>query len=100
MNELQFFKICKKAFRKIKDSSPIDTGNLRFNAIEIKFINNTTVEIKVNEEIAPYMVYTNEKWISPKWNGRKNPNEQWWNNVIEEFVSELQAELGATVVKE
>ena len=25
----------------------------------------------------PYVPYTVEKWISPRWRGRKNPNEQW-----------------------
>lgn len=29
-----------------------------------------------------YMPYTNERWISPRWHGRKNPNEQWWQNAI------------------
>ncbi len=29
-----------------------------------------------------YMPYTNEKWISPKWNGKKNPNEAWWQQSI------------------
>ena len=25
----------------------------------------------------PYTVYTIEKWLSPKWRGRTNPNENW-----------------------
>lgn len=24
-----------------------------------------------------YIAYTVERWISPQWRGRKNPNEQW-----------------------
>jgi hypothetical protein len=24
------------------------------------------------------MPYTNEPWVSPKWNGKPNPNEAWW----------------------
>ena len=26
-----------------------------------------------------YMPYTTEKWISPRWRGRANPNEKWWD---------------------
>ena len=33
------------------------------------------------------MPYTNEVWISPKWNGKKNPNEGWWNNAVEFIVN-------------
>ena len=32
----------------------------------------------VDESIAPYVPYTNEPWISEKWNGKKNPNEGWF----------------------
>ena len=33
-------------------------------------------------EQAYYMPYTNEKWISPRWHGKQNPNEDWWDKAI------------------
>lgn len=54
------------------------TGNMAFNAAQINFSYKGVCEICINEDIAPYVPYTNEKWISPKWKGHKNPNEGWF----------------------
>ena len=35
------------------------------------------------------MPFTNEEWISPRWNGKKNPNEHWWNNIVIVTMNEL-----------
>lgn len=63
----------------LKSRSPIRTGNLRFNSIKRKTFSENDVHIYVNQKIAPYMVYTNEPWISPRWHGKKNPNEGWFD---------------------
>ncbi len=57
---------------------PIRTGNLSKNGILI--INDTTIGI--GGEVAPYAVYTNEKWEDECWGGKKNPNEGWIQNAI------------------
>ena len=31
---------------------------------------------------AYYMPYTNEKWVSPRWHGKQNPNEDWFDKAI------------------
>lgn len=36
----------------------------------------------VNKEKGYYMPYTNEKWVSPRWKGKQNPNEKWWQSSI------------------
>ena len=33
------------------------------------------------------MPFTNEVWKSPKWNGKKNPNQGWWNNAMEMVIA-------------
>lgn len=35
---------------------------------------------------AYYMPYTNEKWISPHWKGKKNPNENWFDESIHDVA--------------
>ena len=40
------------------------------------------------------MPFTNEPWISPKWKGKKNPNEEWFQK-----ASEMIANLVATETK-
>lgn len=58
------------------------TGNLAFNAITWELRDPNTFVIYVDESIAPYMPYTNEPWIHPRWGGKKNPNEGWWQRAV------------------
>jgi hypothetical protein len=80
-------RIAHEAYNYLKSVSPYDTGNLRYNAIKIIKHSNSKYEILIDGRIAPYAVYTNEKWISPKWNGRKNPNEK-WIDMAAQFIAE------------
>ena len=45
---------------------------------------------------AYYMPYTNEKWISPKWRGAKNPNEHWFDEAIYD-VARLCSQKGVSI---
>ena len=70
------------------------TGNMRFNASSCRVVSPDTVEVKVDAAIAPYVVYTNEPWTSPKWNGRQNPNEGWFEKATLEFARYLASAMG------
>ena len=61
------------------------TGNLAFNALHYE-VRGRRLVVYVNEDIAPYVPYTNEPWISPRWHGKKNPNEGWWNRFAQELI--------------
>ena len=74
------------------------TGNLKYNSLKVLKVPNG-VYIYVNENIAPYMPYTNERWISPRWKGAQNPNEKWWEKMTEKFIEDLATELGGKVRK-
>ncbi|MBQ0099308.1 MAG: hypothetical protein KBS91_02035, partial [Firmicutes bacterium] len=52
-----------------------------------------TCNIYINEDIAPYMPFTNEKWVAKRWNGKQNPNEQWFDNAVKFIVDEIRKEL-------
>lgn len=82
------------ALRILRQHSPVRTGNLRYNATNAERITTDTVSVYIDGDIAPYAPYTNETWISPKWNGKKNPNEGWVDRAVEEIVAHLAAELG------
>lgn len=73
----------------LRNGTPIKTGNLRYNAVQVESLNYGVWRIFVNEDIAPYMPYTNEPWTSPRWNGAKNPNEGWWQRETERILTEL-----------
>ena len=79
---------------RVKKWVPRDTGNLADNAIQFNvYYNGGLIDISVNPYIAPYMPYTNEPWLSPKWNGKKNPNEGWWDRFAAEFARRLARKL-------
>lgn len=54
------------------------TGNL-LSTFKIEGINDNVCRCSIGGKQADYMPYTNEKWISPRWHGKKNPNESWWD---------------------
>jgi hypothetical protein len=70
------------------------TGNLRFNATIIEQSGADEITIYIDQSLAPYAVYTNEPWISPKWKGKKNPNENWFEKAAEKYASELARMIG------
>lgn len=70
------------------------TGNLAFNATKFNYLGDNVWEIIVDESIAPYMPYTNEPWTSPKWNGKKNPNEGWFDRMAADIAEIVRRNLG------
>lgn len=73
---------------------PIDTGNLRYNAFKIARTGINSWRIYIDHAIAPYDIYVNGKWVSPKWNGKQNPNEGFWQEVCDFIVDYLHQKLG------
>lgn len=82
--------IAYRAYWRVYNNSPIDTGNLRFNALRIVQLSKKHWEVYIDQKIAPYMPYTNEPWLSPKWNGKKNPNEGWWDDTAKLIYEEIE----------
>lgn len=73
------------------------TGNMRMNATKCEQIGEGEFIVWVDASIAPYVVYTNEPWISPKWKGAKNPNEKWFEMATEQFAASLASRLNGTL---
>lgn len=85
--------IPRRAGVKLKHPNAIVTGNLKYNATKIKHMGDTS-SVFVDENVAPYVPYTNEPWLSPKWRGAKNPNENWFEDFTKVFAEQLARELG------
>lgn len=74
------------------------TGNMAYNATRLKIYKPTTsgdkiihkAEIFIDEKIAPYVPYTNEPWISPRWLGHKNPNEGWFERSANSLATKIK----------
>lgn len=88
--------IMRRLLKFIQNKTPFDTGNLT-DSTKIKRIAPNVWELYIeagddpydrNYErgVAPYIPFVNEKWTSARWRGRKNPNENYWNNAIERAI--------------
>lgn len=75
------------------------TGNLAFNATKIEHTDERTSVIYVDDDIAPYMKYTNEPWISSYWKGHKNPNEGWFGRVAKDLATYIATAWGGVVME-
>ena len=97
MTKERFDQVCMNCVEYLKKLSPIDTGNLRYNAIRYEWIDENTFKIYVDKSIAPYMPYTNEPWRAKRWNGKKNPNERWWQDAVEFIAQYISEELNGEI---
>ena len=109
MTDREFEEICIKIFKEHQNRVPYtpesgtfrkgkqtearyhraSTGNMRYNATRKKFIRTDVFEFGTYDDVAPYVVYTNEPWKSPKWKDAKNPNEQWFQDSVHLICQEL-----------
>lgn len=100
MTRSEFYSLCNFILLELRKRTPYDTGNLANNATNMVLIDPDTMKFYVDGYIengvefgvAPYVVYVNEPWISPKWGGKKNPNEHYWNNFCEVTLKQLIAQ--------
>lgn len=74
------------------------TGNMAFNASKLKQFRSFGV-IYVDDAIAPYVPYTNEPWISPRWKGHKNPNQSWFEKATHKVAKHIAQQLKGRLVK-
>lgn len=103
MTQAQFLKkykrVCEAGFKQLRKMYvPYDTGNLANDALRYVW-EGTTFHMYVNEDIAPYMVFTNEPWLSEYWHGKKNPNEGWWGVACEWFFQYVSLHLKGKLTK-
>lgn len=43
--------------------------------------------IIIGGSTAKYMPFTTEPWVSPRWHGKKNPNEGWWKRATDDGLN-------------
>lgn len=77
--------------------APYDTGNLALNSIRIMYDTNGDIFVAIGGEIAPYAVYTNEKWVAEKWQGKQNPNAGWIEYAINEAIPLIKGYLSQDI---
>ena len=98
VSEAKFKRACDKAVKAVKKVAPRKSGHLADNGVRIEYPSPNICRIYVDTTtMAPYMPYTNEPWISPKWNGKKNPNEGWWQGTLPMVCNIIAQELKGVI---
>lgn len=81
--------------------APKASFNLAVNGIRKAYSETTGYPIIViGGEPAPYAIYTNEPWISPRWGGKQNPNQEWIQNAIIEVIPTIQSIMSGVITKD
>lgn len=98
MNQKRFETIMsslkQEALQIIKISAPVRTGNLQ-DSVKARDLPNGGFEIYIDTNQAPYAEATTNTWVSPQWNGRKNPNEAWDKEAADNFIRKVKSKLNA-----
>lgn len=92
MTKFEAINIAVELAEQMRDEIPYDTGNMALHAFKYEVVGEVlTIEMDVDQ--APYVGYTNEPWISAWWRGKKNPNEGWWNRLVDNYARRLAERL-------
>lgn len=81
MTKNQWEKVFVEVIKELRQQTfvPYDTGNLKFNAIKGIWVDEHTFRIYIDESVAPYVFFTNEKWVKRP---SSNPNEGWVDKMV------------------
>ncbi len=107
----EFVSLGKECKEIIKKMAPIETGVLRYDAIQEKMPDDKTFIIYVDEAVAPYMKYTNEEWhrkiikmgnfvpgeVVERMRTWKNPNEGWFDRAARTVALYVASKTGGEI---
>lgn len=77
---------------------PYRTRNLKLNSFKWERVNEKEWRVYIDLDIAPYAPYVNEKWISPKWKGKQNPNEGFFQKVYQYIANSIASAVSGQIV--
>jgi hypothetical protein len=95
MTDSEFNTIMTALVAKIRDDTPVDTGNLRGNATSGRPIGGGAFVISVSVRIAPYFKYVNYAERFP--NGNPNPNYHYFEDSLERHLEEIAQQIGGVI---
>lgn len=74
---MNLLELSNNLLQMMQQIAPYRTGNLAINSTEVQ-ISARGLKAISHGAYAPYNVYTNYPWTSPRWGGRENPNLGWF----------------------
>ncbi len=95
MTDEQFTALMTDLVAKIRDDTPVDTGNLRGNATSGRPIGGGAFVISVTARIAPYFKYVNYMERFPS--GKPNPNYHYFEDSLERHLETIAQQIGGVI---
>lgn len=95
MTDAEFNTIMTSLVAKIRDDTPIDTGNLRLTATSGRPIGGGAFVISVSARIAPYFPAVNYRERYE--NGQPNPNYHYFEDSLERHLEEIAQQIGGVI---
>lgn len=93
MTEAQLERLAQLAlaFIRTHPDTPYDTGNLKFNALQMRKVDAYNYEIFIEIDIAPYQRYLNEN-DTVGGTSHRNRHQHWWEKMrvnVAEYLLKL-----------
>lgn len=104
MTDQQFTTVCTSMLHDIRKDTPKLTGNLANNATLIRSVGANEMRIYVDEKIAPYFPYVNNR-VSYRVKGKfgsyskLNRNYEYFQKAVETAIENLARKIDGEIVK-
>lgn len=105
MTDQQFTNICSEMRHDIKGMTPWDTGNLADKATKISDLVGNEIRIYVDENIAPYFPYVNNRptyQVKGKFGKsytKQNKNYGYFQHAVEVAIEKLARKIDGEIIK-
>lgn len=113
ISEAEQSRIMYSALAYLRTFAPKRTGNLRYNAIRVENLGDGKWRLYVDENIAPYMKFTEEPWeqkmikmgnfkkgeVIERMRTWKNPNQGWFEKACDRVAVYISTLVHGTLTR-
>lgn len=104
MTDQQFTNICSEMRNDIEDMTPKKTRNLAEKATLIRPVGSNEIRIYVDENIAPYFKYVNNRptlYVKGKFGSytKQNKNYGYFQHAVEVAIEKLARKIDGEIIK-
>ena len=104
MTDQQFTVVCSSMLHDIRDKTPRLTGNLADKATLLRSVGANEIRIYVDENIAPYFPYVNNRptyRVKGKFGSytKQNRNHEYFQHAVEVAIEKLARKIDGEIIK-
>ncbi|QVK17721.1 hypothetical protein KHQ81_12850 [Mycoplasmatota bacterium] len=94
---LTLFQMTNILHKHLYRDCPVDTENLHDRGLVKKQFGPNSMGVEMGGPLAPYGPITTLPWVSPHWNGKRNPHEGWAKRAANAAAEEIASTTGGRV---